>query len=287
MISQKCECKDIKKLYSCKFFLIFFTQNLIFYVIYYNFAQVFANSIFKMLDKTLGIVLCSIPYNDNSQFVHIYTEKFGKITYKVAIKHYRKTAHQRMAFTPMSLLELDVEHSESSEVQKIKEVVVISSPLMTGTSDAVKYSQCLYLAELLDKSVREVEKNNQLWEYIYNSLEMLFLPEFSSDEFHLLFTANLFGHLGFGINYMEYAKGMQFDMKEGCFTNTPILHPYFLNKVSAEYLYRLLSTEFSDIQSLKLNRDERQTMLDILLIYLKIHIPELENVNFDILKDIL
>ena len=240
-----------------------------------------------MLEKTFGIVLCTIPYNDFSQFVHIYTEKFGKISYKVAIRHYRNGSQQRMAYTPMSLLELDVNHNEASEFQQIKEATLISSPLSAGMGNPVKYSQTLYLAELIDKSVREVERNERLWKYLYHSLEIFSLPEFSSEKFHLLFTVNLFDLLGFGISPQGYEKGMQFDMRESCFTHNPILHPYYLNSFSAEYLYRLISTNYSNIHELKLNNDERKTMLEILLVYLKIHVPEIGNAKFDIIKELL
>lgn len=240
-----------------------------------------------MLDKTLGIVLSVIPYNDNSQLVHIYTEKYGKITYKVAIRQFRKGGHQRMAYTPMTQLELDVLRSESHEFQQIKEASIISSPLSLGLSDPAKYTQCLYMAELVDGCVREVEQNSRLWSYLYHSLEILSLPEFTSEQFHLLFTVKLFDLLGFGIYPDEYEKGMQFDMRESRFTFEPIFHPYYLNKISAEYLYNLISKDFTDINELKLNNEERKTMLEILLAYLKLHMPEIDADKFGILKDIL
>lgn len=240
-----------------------------------------------MLDKTLGIVLSSVPYNDHSQFVHIYTEKFGKITYKVPIKQYRKSGQKRSAYTPMSLLELDVQHSESSEFQDIKEASILSSPLSAGMSDPIKYSQYLYLAELIDKSVREIEQNPGLWSLIYHSLEILSMPEYSSPLFHLLFTVHLFDHLGFGINSEGYEKGMQFDMKESCFTCDSIHHQYYLNGISAQYLHLLISSDYSSIRNIKMNDEQRKTMLNILLIYLQIHVPEIGNTQFDIIKDLL
>lgn len=232
-----------------------------------------------MLDKTLGIVLGTIPYNDHTQFVHIYTERFGKVSYKTSVKRAKKGSQQRFMFAPMTLLELDVQHSDSSELQQIKEATIVSSPLAMGMSNPVKYSQCLYIAELIDKVVREIEQNQILWEYLKNSLELLSLPEINSDNFHLLFTAKLCVPLGFGIDESEYAKGMQFDMNEGRFTDDIITHPYYLNSISAEYLYRLLQTDFTTLGSLKLNSTEKSIMLDILLAYLKLHVPEIGEIK--------
>lgn len=240
-----------------------------------------------MFEKTLGIVLGTVPYNDNTQFVHIYTERFGKVTYKTSIKQ-RKNGQSRMTFAPMTLLELDVEHAESAELQKIKECSLVSSPLAIGMNAPAKYSQYLFVAELVDKSVCEVEPNPVLWDFLLNSLEALcFLQSLSVDasqdyyteNFHLLFLAKLFTPLGFGIESSNYKKGMNFDMIEGRFTEETILHPYYLNSVSAEYLYNLLSLDYSAVGTLHLTANEKNIMLDILMSFLKIHIPEIGTIN--------
>lgn len=240
-----------------------------------------------MFDKTQGIVLGSVPYNDRTRFVHIYTEKFGKITYKVSTTATRskKSQQQKLLFCPLSRLELDVMHTEVSEMQQIKDAALLASPHLLGAEDPMKFVQCIYIAELLDRSIREIEYNPQLWEFIVNSIDMLYLLEGDTSNFHLLFTAKLCIPLGFGIDETEYKPGMQFDMLESCFTNEAITHGYYLNPVSAEYLYKLLCSDYNNIGKLRLSSNEKSIMLNILLAYLKIHIPEIgELKSLDVLK---
>ena len=240
-----------------------------------------------MFDKTLGIVLGSVQYNDHTQFIHIYTEKFGKVTYKTSIRHTKRLSTQKMMFSPMTLLDLDVIHTESEELQKIKESAILSSPLLFGNNDPLKYSQCLFMAELIDRSIREVEQNKLLWDYIYNSLEFFSMTEGVSPDFHILFTAKLCIPLGFGIDESVYESGMLFDMNEGCFTADKIYHPYYLNSISAEYLYRLLKSNYTNLSLLNYSKTERNIMLDILISYLKLHIPEIgELKSLDVLKEL-
>lgn len=242
-----------------------------------------------MLDKTLGIVLGTIPYNDNTQFVHIYTEKFGKVTYRTltSVKRTRKSQQQKLLFAPTTKLELDVLHSDTQDLQQIKDATLISSPFTIGIDNPKKYSQCLYIAELLDKSIKEIEHNYLLWKFITNSLDVLYMSDENTEDFHLLFTAKLCIPLGFGINESEYKPGMQFDLQEGRFTSGTIPHAYYLNSISAEYLYRLLCSDYSNIGQLGFSNKERSIMLDILLAYLKIHIPEIgELKSLDVLKAI-
>lgn len=241
-----------------------------------------------MLDKTLGIVLGTVPYNDNTQFVHIYTERFGKVTYKTSTPkaHSKKAQQRKLVFQPMTLLELNVQHSESKDLQQIQEAEIILSPLSYASNDAVKYSQCLYIAELLDKSIREIEQNQTLWDYIYHSVEIFSITDLDTSNFHLLFTAKLWIPLGFGIDESIYKPGMFFDMNEGKFTSEKIEHAYYLNSISAEYLFRLLSSDFTNFCELSLNTKERNIMLDILITYHKLHFPEIGELNsIDILKD--
>lgn len=262
--------------------LCFFYKNHIF-------AFKFANSIFKMLDKTSGIVLGSIPYNDRTQFVHIYTEKFGKVSYKTSIstKRTAKTRLQRLLFIPLTKLDLDVEHSNSSEFQQIKEASIISTPLNIEDGNPTKHAQCLYIAELIDKSIKEVESNPQLWNFLSNCIDIFLLPGLSSNDFHLLFTAKLCIYLGFGINESEYTKGDLFDLKESQFTSKSIGHEYYLNSISAEYLHRLLASDFTNINQLNLTNQERSIMLDILIAYIRLHIPEIGDIkSIDVLKAI-
>lgn len=242
-----------------------------------------------MLDKTPGIVLGTIPYNDRTQFVHIYTEKFGKVSYKTSIstKRTAKTRLQRLLFIPLTKLELDIEYSNSSDIQQIKEASILSSPLNFEGVNPIKHAQCLYIAELLDKSIKEVESNPLLWNYLSNCIDIFMLPESFCNDFHLLFTAKLCIYLGFGINEAEYKKGDLFDLIEGQFTSSTIGHAYYLNSISTEYLHKLLALDFTNINQLSFTNQERTIMLDILIAYIRLHIPEIGDIkSIDVLKSI-
>lgn len=232
-----------------------------------------------MLEKTRGVVLGSIPYNDHTYFIQIYTEKFGKVSFKTTFGKAHKAKAQRKMFAPTTILEMEIEKHENSEFCKIKEASIILSPLSSYDISPIKYSQCLYISELISKTIKEVEQNKPLWEYLSNALLILSFEEYCNKNFHLLFTAKLFSFIGIGINTETYSKGMRFDFNDGIFTDKPITHPYYLNSNSAEYLSNLLNYKFDNIEKYELNQKERNTMLDILISYLKLHMPEVGDLN--------
>lgn len=240
-----------------------------------------------MLDKTTGIILSTIPYNDNTSFLHIYTERFGKITYRAALRRSKRQAAGRMMLAPMTLVEMEVEHRPDNEIQKIREMRLLSSPYTFIMNHPVKAAQCLFMAELLDKAIREEESNAELFRFIRQSTELLELTETGSANFHLVFFIRLCYLLGFGIDQNTYNDGARFDIREGVFTLAPIGHPHYLTAESAAHFYRMLQIGFSEMQNIALNREQRNRLTDMLLLYLKIHLPEMGDIrSIEVLKEL-
>lgn len=225
-----------------------------------------------MHHSTRGVVLSLRPYNDRSQFVSIYTEALGKIACRVNVAPRRRGAHERYLYTPFSMLDMVVEERPGQEICQISEATLVSSPLMQA--DPAKNAQSMYMAELLDKTIFEQESNPKLWQFVEQSVEMFALIDEGAANFHLLFTTRLCYLIGFHVDTSAYRPGMQFDISEGVFTDQPIGHPYYLTSTSATWLHMLLSTRFSTIGTLRLSRDQRNILLDMMLTFFRIHLPD-------------
>lgn len=240
-----------------------------------------------MLDKTSGILLSTVPYNDNTLFLHIYTEQFGKVTYRTTLRRSKRQATERMMLAPMTLLDMNVEHRPGNEIQKISEMRMLSSPYTFIMGNPVKAAQCLFMAELLDKVIREEESNPELFRFICQSIELLELTDTGSANFHLVFFIRLCHLLGFRIDTETYKDGARFDIREGVFTLAPIGHPHYLTAESAHHFHRMLQVGFSDMQHVALNREQRNRLTDTLLLYLKIHLPEMGEIrSIEVLKEL-
>lgn len=230
----------------------------------------------KTEDKTQALVLATIPFNDRTQFVHLYTEAQGRVTCKVPIAaRGRKANHQRSMLSPMTVLDLVLGGRPQDEVRSLIEAEVVRSPYLLTLTHPDKAAQCLYMAEFLAHTVREHEPNRRLWQYITYCLELLEHCDEGWANFHLLFTNGMIDLLGFSVNTDDYCPGCCFDMVEGTFTRQPIAHPYYLNATSAEWFCKLLDTTFSEMHKLVLNRQQRASLLDIQLAFIAQQIPEM------------
>jgi len=237
--------------------------------------------------KTKGVVLSTVPYNDRTQFVHIYTEQLGKVTCKITLSRLRRSGGQRTLYAPLSLLDMVLEGKPGQELRSIQEATLILSPYMLSMCDPGKTAQCLYMAELLDRTIKQVEADAKLWQFVSHSIEMLQLIDEGCANFHLVFTTRLCYHLGFRVENDQWQPGMLFDISEGIYTLSPIYHPYYLTAESATWLHQLLDTGFSTLNQLHLNREQRNTLLDMMLTFIRIHIPEAGNLrSVEVLKEL-
>ncbi len=237
-------------------------------------------------DKTQAIVLTTVPINDHTQFVHLYTEKSGRVTCRIPLVSRGKRANQlRTMMTPMTVLDVVLKGNPNQEIRQIGEAQIVQSPYLLTLSHPDKSAQCLYMAELIAHTVREEEANPRLWNYILGSLEMLEQCETGWANFHLVFTHGLISQLGFSVDTEEYEDGCRFDLIEGVFTKGNIYHPYYLNEESTRWFRRLFDTHFDTMDQLVLNRAGRSSLLDILLAFLEQHIPEMGHLqSVEVLK---
>ena len=178
-----------------------------------------------------------------------------------------------------------VDRRAGADVATVREATLLASPYEATMTHPSKAAQCFYMAEIVDRTVREVEANPRLWTFLRQAVEMLALADDGAANFHLVFTTRLCYLLGFRVDVESYEPGMMFDVSEGVFTRSPIFHPYYLQAESAAWLHRLLRTDFAHLADLRLGRSERGVLLDMMLTYLRIHMPEMGTVrSVEVLK---
>lgn len=239
-------------------------------------------------DKTQAIVLSTVRVNDHTQFVHLYSERYGRITCRAPLASRGKRAAQiRTMMTPMTVLDLVLSGRPQQEIRLISEAQIVQSPYLLTMNHPDKVAQCLYMAELIDHTVREEEANDRLWNYVIGSLGILEQCDEGWPNFHLVFTCGLISQLGFSIDTSRYADGCRFDLIEGIFTSEAILHAYYLTEESAKWFCRLLDTTYETMHQLELSRAGRNSLLKILLAFLELHIPEMGHLqSIEVLQSI-
>ncbi|MDZ4668112.1 MAG: DNA repair protein RecO [bacterium] len=243
-----------------------------------------------MLAKCRGIVLSTVPYSESSVVLKCYTDQYGLQSYMVSGLRGKKAAIKPSHLLPLSLLELEVYHQQSKNLQRIKELK--SVPILNQLHfDLTKQTMALFMAELLGKSLRDDnQRDPQLFEFVFNSVQIVDLFSGSLGNFPVFFMLKLSKYLGFfpKQNYSENCA--DFSLAEGLFMkDAPNTIDYCKHDLSRA-LFLFTEMSFENFDTLKFSAATRHILLQKMVRYYQLHLMmfgELKSpaVLHEILKD--
>jgi DNA repair protein RecO (recombination protein O) len=222
-------------------------------------------------------VIRTVKYGETSVIVSIYTELFGIQSY--IINGVRTSSKQGSGkanlFQPAAMLDLVVYHNELKNIQRLKEFKW-AHLYTTLFFDVIKNSVALYMIELLQKTLKQPEPNNDLFHF----LEDAFLHLDKSDgaivaNYPLFFALHLSGFYGFRFSDTYSKKDKILDLQEGEFVPEQPPHNFFL-----EGDYSLLTSQLlkvmqpNELKEIKLHKDMRRVLLNAYATFYALHIQD-------------
>ena len=233
-----------------------------------------------MIHKTKGIVLRAVKYGETSLVVTVFTELYGVQTYMVnGVRTAKKTGSKAALYQPASLLDMEVYHNEQKTMHRIKECNW--SFLYQGIlSDVVKNSIALYMVELIYKTLKQPEKNSDLFYFCEDALQQVDgATKIIAANFSLYFTLHLTHFFGFRFSNIDAGllqkENIYLDLQEGVFTDLHPAHPHFMEKEDALITAELLKImQPQELEQVKMNHHKRRALLLKYLEYYALHIQD-------------
>ena len=231
-----------------------------------------------MLHKTRGIVFSYTEYRETSLIVKIYTELFGIQSYIVNSVRKKNAKLNVGWFQPLTLVDLVVYHKERHGLQRIAEIRPMP-PLKDIPFDVIKSAIILFIDEVLCKTIKEEEENQLLFEFLFNTIQLFDIQQPASNDFHLLFLIRLTRYLGFYPIQNFNQATPYFNLIDGKFQSEIPLHPYYLNEKAALNFSNLILNSADFSAKLNLPGEEKRTLIENLLEYYRLHVPNFSNVK--------
>ena len=231
-----------------------------------------------MLHKTRGITLYKLNYNDIYSIVQLYTEEFGPVSYLAAKSKGKKTRIPKSLFYSLSVLDIEVEHQNLRDIQRIKEAK-IHAPFSSLLINPIKSAISIFLAEFIGKVVKDAQPNQLLFDYIFHSIQIFDLLERDYANFHLVFMIKMSRFLGFYPDVSGYKMGMFFNMQDGVFTNYKPLDTHFLNPNESKVFHLLLRMNYENMHVFRFSRHERKEIVCKILEYYRFHLSHLSEIK--------
>lgn len=150
-----------------------------------------------MLKRTKGIVLGSIKFKETSLIVKIFTEEFGTLSFIVNGVRSAKARGKAALYQPLTLLDLVIYFKEGKDLLRISEAKMNVS-FSEIPFDPIKRTLGIFLTEFFSKTLKEEQANKALFEFLFNSIELLDHQQRNVQNFHLQLLLKASIYLGYG-----------------------------------------------------------------------------------------
>jgi DNA repair protein RecO (recombination protein O) len=240
----------------------------------------------NMIEHTKGIVLHQIKYTDSGIVVQFYTRKSGRQSFLVHSSRNKKAGKHNVFFQPMFILDLISYNRETRSLQTLKEYSVSFVPADIH-SNIMKSSVAIFLGEVLTSVLREETPNEELFDFLEDSIKYFDSCREGYANFHIAFLAGLSSYLGFEPVKRTSENEIYFDMLEGEFTNHPPAHGNYAGKDISKVLASFFSSSYEEIVKIPLNGSMRNEILETIVHFYSIHLPGLKKIkSLEILKEV-
>ncbi len=226
-----------------------------------------------MLVKTEAIVLHSLKYGETRLIVDLYTRETGRLSCIVPLPKTPRSRLKKQFFQPMTLLEVEIDLRQRVQLQKLKDARLLVAWTSIPFSPE-KLALSLFVAEFLYHALRSEQRDEPLFTYISDAIQWLDTVEIGFANFHLTFLMRMSRFLGFYPNLDDYVDGCVFDLRAATFSLLTPTHRDFLQPDDARRIHTLMRMDFPTMHLYRLSRVDRNRIVDVLLRYYSLHIPQ-------------
>lgn len=228
----------------------------------------------------------TVRYTDSRVIVSLFTEHYGMISAAVRLSRGGKSGARSALWQILNIIEVELDYRASAELQKLGEVS-ISSPWHELPYHPYKASISMFLGDFLYHSLKGEGENRALFSFLNNSLCWLDGAEADYSNFHLFLMLRMTRFVGILPSMEGYARNKVYDLRGACFSSVLPSHGQYIDASEAVLIPVLLEMNYSQMHRLRLSRNERWHMLDVLLKYYRLHMPGFgELQSLDILREL-
>lgn len=237
-----------------------------------------------MLVNTPAIVLSVIKYGEADLIARLFTRELGMQSYMLkGIRKSRKGKLRTSFFQPLTQLEITSQHKGKGNLEYIKEARVTPNYSSLHT-DIIKSSITMFFSEVLSQILTEQPSDQDVYDYIATAFLVLDSSDHNAN-FSIKVLLDLTAFMGFQID-LETAHHPYFNLIDGNFDTNGML-PHHATIEESDLIKQFLGTKFDNIQQIKMNRDQRNSVLNLVIDYFQIHLHVFKKpTSLDILKQL-
>lgn len=240
-----------------------------------------------MLENFNGIILRTVKYSESSVICDIYTENAGLNTFIISGVRKKNAKVNTALIRNMSFVEFVAYFKKDSKMHRIKEIK--SSFLFKEIPfNIYKGSVGLFILEIIQKSIKESEPNQELFEFIKYVFVELDHRSGSINNFAIWFLIEFAVKLGILTKNIKRYENSVYDYSEGEVLMLEDARPsYSFSEKDTEILVLVLKTKLEDFLNVKISQTDRKSVLENTINLYKYYINDVTRLNsYEILREV-
>jgi DNA repair protein RecO (recombination protein O) len=242
-----------------------------------------------MLTKCRAIVIKCIDYSETSVILKCFTDACGMQSYLINGVRKNKGSIRPSQLQPLSLLELEAYHQQNKNLQRIKELKC--APQLSNLHFNMHKSAIgMFMAEVVYRSIKEDNQpDNNLFEYLYNTIQILDVEQERTANFPLFFMVNLTRFLGFYPKLNSSGTTtMGFNFKDGEFEPYDDKSPFQIDLACSQLLIEFMRCTYNEQKLLQIHGHHRKQLISAMVMYYNQHLNGFSNMrSHEILAEVL
>lgn len=241
-----------------------------------------------MFEHLRCVALRTVKYDDRHNIVTAWSVERGRVGLLVPTGASREAARRRALMMPMALFEGEADVRPDRDLFNIRDVKPLAV-LPAISSSPSKTVVAMFLAEVLEKILRDSPPDLHLSEFIFKSVVTLdSLGQRGTANFPLVFLCRLGGFLGIEPDSSTWSHGMVLDMSGGVYRSSVPLNGRWLEADETAVASMIQRLTYDTAGRLALPRQLRRSVLDRILEYYTIHHAPLDSLrSLPVLRDLL
>jgi DNA repair protein RecO (recombination protein O) len=179
---------------------------------------------------------------------------------------------KRNLFGPLSLVEITANRKENAGLSIVRDVSC-HRQINGIASDINKTAVAMFINELVYRSIQGEMHDQQLFDFLYDSIIRLDETIDPVTGFHLIFALQLAHHLGFGPHDNYTMATNIFDLEEAYFRQGLPDHPHYLDERFSLLFHEMIRLSQGDSLPTGFHQAVRQMFTEKTIEYFRLHVP--------------
>jgi len=219
------------------------------------------------------IALRTIKYSDTASIATLWSREYGRLAVTIPSGKGREAQRRKAIMMPLGVFEAIADIRPGRDISRLKDVRPIGAGQITNPAAT---AIALFLADFLNAALKDSGPDPALTDFLIEMATALKKAKGNAlANFHLSFLYRLSIFLGIEPDMGTYANGRYFDMREARYVATAPLHAHALDPARGKALHTLSRLTQRSLGLMRLNRTQRNEMLDLILDYYSLHYARL------------